>query len=166
MVLLVGERDCGLDVVGSDDRSGSFKAVRHLIERGHRRIGMLDNSERFGNDEKRSGYRQALAEAGIGYRRARSWSIPAGRGWRRRFGPAARLMARPGRPTAVLAADDSLALGVLRWCQVSGLAVPGELAVFGFDNIEFGEYAATPLSSVNYAVRGGVARRGRAAAGD
>lgn len=161
VVLLVGERGCGLDVVGSDDRSGSFKAVRHLIERGHRRIGMLDNSERFGNDEKRSGYRQALAGAGIGYD-AEIVVDPGGSGVAAGFEACGRLMARPGRPSAVLAADDSLALGVLRWCQVSGLALPGELAVFGFDNIEFGEYAATPLSSVNYAVeavsRGAVER--------
>ena len=161
VVLLVGERGCGLDVVGSDDRSGSFKAVRHLIERGHRRIGMLDNSERFGNEEKRSGYRQALAGAGIGYD-AEIVVDPGGSGVAAGFEACGRLMARPGRPSAVLAADNSLALGVLRWCQVSGLAVPGELAVFGFDNIEFGEYAATPLSSVNYAVeavsRGAVER--------
>ena len=62
------------------------------------------------------------------------------------------MMALPDRPSAVIAANDSLALGGLRWCQRNGLRVPKDLAIVGFDNIEFGEYAATPLSSVDYPV--------------
>ena len=52
----------------------------------------------------------------------------------------------------MLTANNSLALGGLRWCQRQGVRVPQDLAIFGFDNIEFGEYAATPLSSVDYPV--------------
>ena len=56
------------------------------------------------------------------------------------------------KPTAVFAANDSLALGALRWCQIHGVRVPQDVAIMGFDNIEFAEHAATPISSVNYAV--------------
>ena len=56
------------------------------------------------------------------------------------------------RPTGVFAANDSLAIGALRWCQKNGVNVPRDVAIIGFDNIEFAEHAATPISSVNYAV--------------
>lgn len=70
----------------------------------------------------------------------------------------ARLLALPERPTAVFTDNDLLALGALRACHLAGVAVPRGLAIIGFDNIEFAEYATTPLSSVNYSVRT-VARR-------
>jgi LacI family transcriptional regulator len=62
------------------------------------------------------------------------------------------MLSVPDRPTAVLAANDSLALGGLRYCQRNGIRVPHDLAIVGFDNIEFGEYASTPLSTVDYPV--------------
>jgi LacI family transcriptional regulator len=52
----------------------------------------------------------------------------------------------------VFTANDSLAIGALRWCQKNGVGVPKDVAIIGFDNIEFAEHAATPISSVNYAV--------------
>ena len=52
----------------------------------------------------------------------------------------------------MFAANDSLAIGALRWCQTHNLRVPEDIAIVGFDNIEFAEYAGVPLSSVNYAV--------------
>ena len=56
------------------------------------------------------------------------------------------------RPTAIFAANDSLALGALRWCLKHNVRVPDDVAIVGMDNIEFGEYAGVPLSSVDYAV--------------
>ena len=63
-----------------------------------------------------------------------------------------RLMSMPVRPTAVFAANDSLAIGALRWTQKNNLRVPKDVAIIGFDNIEFAEHAATPISSVKYEV--------------
>ncbi len=62
------------------------------------------------------------------------------------------LMSGKKLPTAVFAANDSLAIGALRWCQTHNRRVPDDMAIVGFDNIEFAEYAGVPLSSVNYAV--------------
>lgn len=56
------------------------------------------------------------------------------------------------RPTAVFAANDSLAIGALRWTQKNSMSVPDEVGIVGFDNIEFAEHAATPLTSVNYEI--------------
>ncbi|KQX42050.1 transcriptional regulator [Devosia sp. Root436] len=151
VVLLVGDPDAGVDVVSMDTRQGGYKAVRHLLELGHRRIGLIDGGHERGNLEKAEGYRQALAEAGIGVDDGllvapRTHSVAGG------HAAMAELMARGAGMTALLAATDSLALGALRWTQEKGLRVPDDMAIVGFDNIEFAEYAATPISSVDYAV--------------
>jgi DNA-binding LacI/PurR family transcriptional regulator len=151
VVLLVGDPDAGVDVVGMDMRRGGYKAARHLLDLGHRRIGLIDGGHERGNLEKAEGYRQALAEAGIGVDDGllvapRTHSVAGG------HAAMAELMARGAGMTALLAATDSLALGALRWTQEKGLRVPDDMAIVGFDNIEFAEYAATPISSVDYAV--------------
>ena len=55
----------GLDVVAIDDRNGGYRAVQHLIERGHRRIAMLDAAQLLGNSEKHDGALRAVVEAGL-----------------------------------------------------------------------------------------------------
>lgn len=151
VVLLVGDLDAGVDVVSMDTRQGSHKAVRHLLERGHRRIGLIDGGQERGNLEKHEGYLRALAEAGIARDDTllvapRIHSVAAG------HEAMAELMARNNGMTALLAATDSMALGALRWTQQNGLHVPDDMAIVGFDNIEFAEHAATPITSVDYAV--------------
>src|SRR5215217_6746631 len=60
VVLLVGDADAGVDTVCMDQQRGSWKATRHLIGRGHRRIALIDGGSERGNIEKRDGYLQAL----------------------------------------------------------------------------------------------------------
>lgn len=149
VVLLVADPDAGIDAVCIDDRRGGYKATRHLIDVGHRRIGILDHSK-LGNPEKTQGYQQALSEAGIDYDRALLVD-PLGDTPARGYWAMDTLMSGK-RPSAVFAANDSLAIGALRWCQTHGMRVPDDVAIVGFDNIEYAEYASVPLSTVNYAV--------------
>lgn len=151
VVLLVGDTDAGIDVVGMDSREGSYRAVQHLLQRGHQRIGLIDGGHIRGNLEKQDGYRRALTEAGLPVDDAllaapQSHSVAGG------HAAMAELVARGQGMTAVLAATDTLALGALRWTQQNGLHVPADMAIVGFDNIEFAEFAATPITSVDYAV--------------
>lgn len=152
VVLLVGDWDSGIDVVCVDDRSGAYKATRHLIDTGHRRIGFIDSSNPLGNPEKRQGYLQALGESGIEFDPGLAID-PHGHSAVQGYFAMAAMMHLRRRPSAVFAANDSLAIGALRWCQKHGLRVPGDVAIIGFDNIEYAEYAAVPLSTVNYAVQ-------------
>ncbi|MBL8597151.1 MAG: LacI family DNA-binding transcriptional regulator [Devosia sp.] len=151
IVLLVGEADAGIDAVGMDERRGAHKATRHLIDVGHRRIALIDGANPQGNREKREGYQQALAEAGIGFEPALVLD-PRGNSVDRGYWAVDGVMSGPDRPTAIFAANDSLALGALRWCLKHNVRVPEDVAIVGMDNIEFGEYAGVPLSSVDYAV--------------
>jgi DNA-binding LacI/PurR family transcriptional regulator len=122
---------------------GGRLATGHLLALGHRRIGFVgDTAHRisathlgFSSSQHRlSGYRQALAAAGVGY--------DAGLVRRGPFGPAnaetlaAGLLALPDRPSAIFAASDTQAMGVLTAADRCGIAVPGQLSVIGFDDIE------------------------------
>ena len=151
IVLLVGDPDAGIDAVCMDDRRGAYKATRHLIDIGHRKIAIVDGANPYGNLEKRDGHQQALSEAVIDF--DPDFDIdPHGHSVEKGYWALDTLMTGPKRPTAILAANDSLALGALRWALKHKLRVPEDLAIVGMDNIEYAEYAAVPLSSVNYAV--------------
>ncbi|MEO8882645.1 MAG: LacI family DNA-binding transcriptional regulator [Devosia sp.] len=151
IVLLIADPNAGIDGVSVNDRSGGLKATRHLIGLGHRGIGFLDASHPNGNDEKLEGYQQALSQAGIP-------PVPAlvvptnGHYATHGYFAMDNLMSLPNRPTAVFSDNDSIALGALRWCHKHGVRVPADLAIMGYDNIEFTEFAEPPLSTVNYDV--------------
>lgn len=149
MVLLAGDSAGEVDVVCLDEHDGARRATLHLLQAGHRRIGLIDGAHLRGNPAKAQGYAAALRLGGV----APSPELvidPAGHSVGHGHAAFARLMALDEPPTAVLTANDRLALGGLRWCQEKGVAVPKDIAVFGFDNIEYAEYASIPLSSVDY----------------
>lgn len=126
------------------------RRVRHLIDMGHTAIGLFDGAHRHGNAEKRDGYLQALDEAGLGHD-PELWVDPQGHTAERGYWATGALMEGPRRPTAIFASSDSLALGALRWALKHKLRVPEDLAIVGMDNIQYAEYAAVPLTTVNYA---------------
>jgi LacI family transcriptional regulator len=139
--VLVDVRHPGFDSVYTDDTLGGRLAAEHLLARGHRRFAFLGETQESSgyvspSQRRLDGYRTALASAGH-VLRERDVRV-AGRG----FAPASQvarelLSAEDGdRPTAVFAADDTLAAGVLRAAHVLGLAVPADLAVVGFDDGE------------------------------
>lgn len=152
VVLLVADPDAGVDAVSVDERRGAYRAVRHLIDIGHTRIGIIDSSNPMGNHEKRDGYMTALKEAGILPDPSLS-ADPQGHSVIRGYWAMDKLMRLGNRPSAIFAANDSLAIGALRWTQKNGMSVPDDVAIVGFDNIEFAEHAATPLTSVNYEIK-------------
>jgi LacI family transcriptional regulator len=151
VVLLVGDPDAGIDAVCIDERRGAYKATRHLIDVGHRKLGIIDSANPLGNLEKLQGYQQALVESGIDF--DETFRVdPHGHTAEKGYWAMDTLMSGKKHPTAVFAANDSLAIGALSWCMTHNLRVPDDMAIVGFDNIEFAEYAGVPLSSVNYAV--------------
>jgi len=151
VVLLIGGPDVGIDVVSVDDRSGGYRAVKHLIDLGHKRIGLLNPQSGTGNSEKYEGYQRAIAEAGIAFDPA---LVVATNGHYATHGYYAldNLMSIKNPPTAIFSHNDSLAFGALRWCHKHNRRVPQDLAIMGYDNIEFTEFAEPPISTMNYAV--------------
>lgn len=120
--------------VGPDNRIGAYEAVRHLIGLGHRRIAHIRGPAQYQCSYDRFiGYRQALEEAEIAFDPALveqgDFTTPGGRA------AAKRLLSVADRPTAIFAANDQMAYGVMAAAGAQGLHSPDDLAVIGFDDI-------------------------------
>jgi DNA-binding LacI/PurR family transcriptional regulator len=125
-----------------DDAAGGEMAARYLLARGHRRCGYVGDSDvpaftGTTRDHKLSGFRRTLVAAGAALPDAYVGLAPFGREPARR--QALRLLDLPQPPTAIFAGSDTQAMGVLLAARERGLAVPGDLAVMGFDDVEHAE---------------------------
>ena len=135
--------------VGFDNARAMGQVVKYLLDLGHRRIAMLAGVTRD-NDratERVRGVREALAAAGL--------ELPAARLAERRYGiaPAREglrqlMMSAKSAPTAVICGNDVLAFGALLEAQRLGLAVPGDLSIVGFDDLELAAQVQPALTTV------------------
>jgi len=144
-----------------EDEAGARAAAEHLIELGHREIlviavegPLLVGGERPRTgvaDRRLRGYRAAIEAAGIelaaGWIVAARSSIDGGaaafhEGW-----------ARGLRPTAVLAMSDAIAVGAMRAARDLGLAVPDQLSVIGFDDVDLAAHVDPPLTTIHQPIR-------------
>ena len=142
--VLLDSRGSGVPAVVTDDVEGGRLATRHLLDLGHERIAFLgddpDNPLGFASSGAReAGFRETMQAAGIDIRPGYVTHGPHVRSIARQL--AARLLAAPEPPTAVFAASDVQALGVLEAARAVGIDVPGELSVVGFDDVEVSGYA-------------------------
>ncbi|MGW2256419.1 LacI family DNA-binding transcriptional regulator [Streptomyces sp. NPDC001780] len=134
--------------VSVDDVAGGALAVRHLLGRGHRAIAYVSGPMHLAQcRNRREGAELALAEAGLPpgalrHVEAARLDVAAGRD------AGARLLGMASRPGAVFCANDLLALGVLQTFYHAGVRVPEDVALAGYDDIEFASAAAVPLTSV------------------
>jgi LacI family transcriptional regulator, galactose operon repressor len=143
-----------LPQVAIDDVAGGALATRHLLDAGHRRVAFIgdvkDEAFGFASSERRlQGFRSAVRDAGA--------ALPAGYVKRGPFGRESagqltrQLLGLRQRPTAVFAASDVQAFGVLDAAARVGLTVPDDLSVMGFDDIELA--AAIGLTTVRQPLR-------------
>jgi LacI family transcriptional regulator len=148
--------------VSVNNELGGELAVRHLLEARHRRIAFVGGPWQLEQVRDRyHGAQRAVREAGLGDEALRlvetpHTTVPAGRD------AAERILGTPRaeRPTAVFCANDLLALGVLQVLTRQRVRVPADIALVGYDDIDFAAAAAVPLSSVRQPRQ----RLGRAAA--
>jgi DNA-binding LacI/PurR family transcriptional regulator len=133
----------GVPQTVTDDVAGGRMATRHLLSLGHRRIGFVGDSKRrraaidlgFATSQHRlGGYRQELAAAGVGYDPTLVRRGPHGPANAEAL--ATELLELPDRPSAIFAASDTQAMGVLAAADRCGILVPDQLSVIGFDDIE------------------------------
>jgi DNA-binding LacI/PurR family transcriptional regulator len=134
-VVLIDVGHPALPHVVIDDVGGGRLATNHLLGKGHRRIGFVGDALGFTSSERRrEGFRDALSRAGIPAEDALERRGSPGRAAAR--DEALALLGGEEPPTAVFAASDLQAFGVLEAAESLGLRVPEDVAVIGFDDIE------------------------------
>lgn len=137
----------GHATVDTDNAGGARSAVEHLVALGHTRIAHIHGRADLASAQLReSGYRQALSDAGIpvdetlvrggDYQEDQATTV------------ATELLSIADRPTAVFAANDSSAFGVLHAAALLGLRVPEDLSVIGFDDVPQASTTTPPLTTV------------------
>jgi LacI family transcriptional regulator len=152
-VILVDARSASslLCSVSVDDVLGGDLAVTHLLEGGHQRIAFVGGPAGLHQvADRREGGARALRRAGhdpdriVSVIETAALNVAAGQ----TAGRGLAALPAATRPTAAFCANDLVALGVLQEMTRNGIAVPDEMAIVGYDDIEFAAAAAVPLSSV------------------
>jgi len=156
----VPPEDDTIPAVLVEEREGAAAVATHLLELGHRRFGYVTGpGGSYIDAERWAGFSAMLATAGVDPRRiarfAGDFHVRSG------FTAGQAFLRQRRRPTAVFAASDMMAIGFMRAVHAAGLAVPGDVAVAGFDGIEFADYCEPPLTTVRQPRE----TMGRAAAG-
>jgi LacI family transcriptional regulator len=135
-----------------DDCLGAHLATRHLVDLGHRRIGLVGGPVYASSARNRqAGYLTALAEAGLPVDESLvagdAFSIEAGENAGRA------LLERTDRPTAIFAVNDNTAIGVMAAAHALGLRIPADLSLVGYNDIPVVSRLPVPLTTVRVPFR-------------
>lgn len=153
----IGSREGGPGIpLTMDDEALAAIATRHLIDRGHRRIGFIAGSPEYRLSGRRiEGWRAAMREAGqdvAGLLEEGDFSYASGER------AAAALLERERRPTAIVASNDQMALAALETARSRGIAVPRQLSLISFDNTPLVHFTQPPLTAVDQPIAETVSR--------
>jgi len=137
--------------IASDSADGGRQAAAHLLDLGHRRIGVLTAGVRNADAPARvAGVRRALEERGLA-----AGAVPIVVGEPGVGGGEAaleRLLADAPDTTGVIAYNDLMAIGAMRAIRASGRTVPGDISVVGFDDVAIAAYTDPPLTTIAQAI--------------
>ncbi|WP_440708980.1 LacI family DNA-binding transcriptional regulator [Herbiconiux sp. YIM B11900] len=153
-VVLVDEQIPGLDLpaVVASSRKGAREVAAHVLELGHRRVAVIGGPAALWTAQQRlAGYREALAGAGLDpdsvpiftgdYRQASGYEL------------AEKALAATPAPTALICANDLMAIGAMEYCREVGLRVPDDVSVVGFDDLPIASMLTPQLTSVRQPAR-------------
>ncbi len=144
----VSQRPCiGMPWISVGDREAAEDMTEHLLSLGHHRIGFIVGHPDHGTSHDRlTGYSNALQRHGVDFENAlvEQGFFDYESGYR----SAVKLLSLRPRPTAIFASNDRMAMGVLTAAHETGLDVPRELSVAGFDDTSIARFAWPPLTTV------------------
>ncbi len=141
-------RNDRVNFVDTRNVSGARKAVHYLFAKGYRKIafvaGNLKESNAF---DRLRGFKEAMHKLNLEIRK--EWIIPGWFDQQAAYIESQRLFRNSDIPDAVFCSDDYMAIGVIRRAQETGIIVPRDLAVMGFDDIELAQYVYPSLTTVH-----------------
>jgi LacI family transcriptional regulator, repressor for deo operon, udp, cdd, tsx, nupC, and nupG len=142
------EECSGIPYVTIDNEEASYRAVKHLIQIGHEKIALMNSDEKFLYARQRKmGYKRALEENGITINP--NYIIHTQQlGFENGQQAMKKILNLHDRPTAIFAVSDLLAIGALKEINASGLHVPKDIAVVGFDKIDFSNMTNPTLTTI------------------
>ncbi|HVT58507.1 MAG TPA: LacI family DNA-binding transcriptional regulator [Thermoanaerobaculia bacterium] len=146
-LVLLNSTDEGRDAITIDNYGGARTMIRHLGELGHLRIAFIKGPAQNADARERlRGFRDAMRGLGV----TAPGRLELAGDFTEESGHAAvlQILAAAERPTAIFAANDSMAVGVLAALAGAGVAVPEEMSVAGFDDIPIARYVAPPLTTI------------------
>ena len=145
--------------VGIDDRAGGYMATKHLLDKGHRRIAFLSEPVRHQNtlEQRFLGYRDALHEAGVPFHEESVYSCSIG--YEDGFRAAGEIVSRANGETAIFAAADIIAVGLVNGLAALGKSVPKEISVIGFEDVPLASMCLPKITTVHQ----DIAEKGRLA---
>lgn len=139
-----------LDYVEIGDEQGAQAAVSHLLAQGRRRIAAIcEQAGSRAGTRRLQGYRRALAEAGVPYDDSLVIGVADADLWSSGAGAVTRLLRTRVRFDALFCHNDVAAIGALSVLERSGVAVPDDVALAGFDDIEAAGFTSPPLTTVD-----------------
>lgn len=156
-MVLIGDRmpECPLDSVEGEFHGGILLALRHLIERGHRRVGFVDGLGGICDPLQRfSFFREVLSHHQL--KLEESWVLQATPDLETTATSVCEWVSQLRRdtgPTALFCSNDLTAIATLRGLNAAGLDVPRDMSVVGFDNIPLASVVNPPLTTVHQPVR-------------
>jgi DNA-binding LacI/PurR family transcriptional regulator len=146
-------KDPDVYFVGTDHEEGGYIATRHLLQSGYRTLGYINGEA--GNlvgELRKEGFLKAHREQGLPPSERFMFSLRLRGEWndyQSGYEVGEALSTLSERPDAIFAYNDLAALGCQRALLDAGLAVPDDVAIVGFDDIERGQYAPVPLSTIH-----------------
>lgn len=135
-------------VVELDNRSAAHAITKHLLQLGHKRIGVITGPSHSPLVKDRlAGFGDALQEYHLTVDEslivAGDFTMSSGK-----YG-ASQLLSAKQRPTAIFCMNDEMAIGAMHWVHHEGFRVPEDISIAGFDNIEFASFTEPPLTTVD-----------------
>ncbi|WP_462413043.1 LacI family DNA-binding transcriptional regulator [Neobacillus sp. Marseille-QA0830] len=131
----------------SNDKEGSTQVVKHLLQSGHRAIGLIEGIKGFKSSmERREGYLKALIDYNIPIKN--EYIIQGNYDMESGYKAMEKLLALDNPPTAVFCSNDDMAIGAINAAFAHGVRVPDDISIVGFDDIEFARYTNPSLTTV------------------
>lgn len=132
----------------ADDKTGAYNATDCLIKKGHKKIGIIEGKSEFKNTHRRKeGFMAALQSHGLNYFQeyaVNGYYDPVGG-----YNAMKKILSNQDHPTAMFCLNDDMAVGAMKAIYESGLKIPEDISLVGFDDNEFSAYLTPALTTVS-----------------